>query len=138
VILEPIQGEGGVNVPNASYLPAVRRWCDENNLLLILDDTDMPAQVEKISRYLVAKLEGLKQRFPSITEVRGKGLLLAFAFDRDVAERVALECLQHGLIVNNVRPNAIRLVPPLTVSEAEVDEAVSIIAEVLESASPAK
>ncbi len=38
IMLEPIQGEGGVNVPNPSYLPAVRRWCDENNILLILDE----------------------------------------------------------------------------------------------------
>src|SRR5581483_6495917 len=38
VMLEPIQGEAGVNVPNPSYLPAVRRWCDENDMLLILDE----------------------------------------------------------------------------------------------------
>jgi ornithine--oxo-acid transaminase len=38
VLLEPVQGEGGVNVPPDDYLPAVRRWCDEQNLLLILDE----------------------------------------------------------------------------------------------------
>ena len=38
IMLEPIQGEGGVNVPNPSYFPAVRTWCDENNILLIADE----------------------------------------------------------------------------------------------------
>ena len=38
VLLEPVQGEGGVNVPSPDYLPAVRKLCDENNVLLILDE----------------------------------------------------------------------------------------------------
>ncbi|CAH2032428.1 acetylornithine transaminase [Trichlorobacter ammonificans] len=38
VMLEPIQGEGGVNVPDAAYLPAVRELCDRHGLLLILDE----------------------------------------------------------------------------------------------------
>jgi hypothetical protein len=38
VLLEPIQGEGGVNVPSDEYLPAVRRLCDEFGALLIFDE----------------------------------------------------------------------------------------------------
>jgi len=38
VILEPIQGEGGINVPPDDYLPAVRKVCDENETLLIFDE----------------------------------------------------------------------------------------------------
>ncbi len=38
VMLEPIQGEGGVNVPDDDYLKKVRAWCDEKGLLLILDE----------------------------------------------------------------------------------------------------
>ncbi|HOD50824.1 MAG TPA: acetylornithine transaminase [Candidatus Hydrogenedentes bacterium] len=38
IILEPIQGEGGVRVPRADYLPAVRRLCDDRGLLLIFDE----------------------------------------------------------------------------------------------------
>jgi len=38
VLLEPLQGEGGVNIANASYLQAVRALCDEHGLLLILDE----------------------------------------------------------------------------------------------------
>ena len=38
IIVEPIQGEGGVNVPGDDYLPGLRRLCDEHDLLLILDE----------------------------------------------------------------------------------------------------
>ena len=38
VLLEPIQGEGGIIVPDDDYLRRVRAWCDEQNLLLILDE----------------------------------------------------------------------------------------------------
>jgi len=38
VLLEPIQGEGGVNIPDDAYLPAVRRLCDEYGALLIFDE----------------------------------------------------------------------------------------------------
>src|SRR5690606_36987789 len=38
VLLEPLQGEGGVNVPSEDYLRQVRAWCDEQGILLILDE----------------------------------------------------------------------------------------------------
>lgn len=38
VLLEPIQGEGGVNIPDEQYLKAVRELCDERDMLLILDE----------------------------------------------------------------------------------------------------
>jgi len=38
VITEPIQGEGGINVPSEAYLPGLRRLCDENGWLLMLDE----------------------------------------------------------------------------------------------------
>ncbi len=38
VMLEPVQGEGGVNLPDDNYLAAVRAWCDQTGILLILDE----------------------------------------------------------------------------------------------------
>ena len=38
VMIEPVQGEGGVNIPSPGYLQAVRDWCDEKELLLIFDE----------------------------------------------------------------------------------------------------
>jgi acetylornithine/N-succinyldiaminopimelate aminotransferase len=37
-MLEPVQGEGGVNVPDTGYLKAVRQWCDDKGILLIFDE----------------------------------------------------------------------------------------------------
>ncbi|MPZ48992.1 MAG: acetylornithine/succinylornithine family transaminase [Dehalococcoidia bacterium] len=210
IILEPIQGEGGVNVPDPSYFPSLREWCDEQKILLMVDEVqtgmcrtgplfayqgmgfepdvmtlakglgggvpvgailakedasiftpgdhgstfggnplataaayavtkymlenDMPARVARLSDYFFDKLETLQSSQPLISGVRGKGLLLAIGLTKDVAERVTMECLSNGLIVNNVRPNAVRLAPPLTVSEAEIDEAVAVIETALASA----
>ena len=61
-------------------------------------------------------------------------LLLAMSFSSDIAEKVTLDCLQNGLIGNNVRPNAFRLAPPLTVSNGEIDEAVDIIDKAIAAA----
>ena len=38
IMLEPIQGEGGINVPSSNYLQEVRSWCDDQGILLILDE----------------------------------------------------------------------------------------------------
>ena len=38
IMIEPVQGEGGVNLPSLNYLQEVRQWCDDNNLILIFDE----------------------------------------------------------------------------------------------------
>lgn len=65
-----------------------------------------------------------------VREVRGRGLLLAGILDRD-AGTVVDECRARGLLVLTAGPDVLRLVPPLVVGEAEVDEALAVLAEVL-------
>ncbi len=64
--------------------------------------------------------------------MRGLGLLIAAQLEdgRD-ARKVAADCLAAGLVVNAVTPTALRLAPPFTVSDAEIDEAVAILGKVL-------
>lgn len=207
ILLEPVQGEGGVNVPADDYLRRVRRWCDEQSILLILDevqtgigrlgtlfgyqlygvepdvmtlakgmgsgvpigallakehcsvfgpgdhgttfggnplmtqaayavckyviDNDLSARAAERGRYLERKLRGMEDRFSSVTGVRGQGLLWALELDREIAEDVNLACLGEGLIANNLRPTSLRLCPPLTVSEEEIDQATAILERVL-------
>ena len=208
VLLEPIQGEGGVNIPSDDYLQQVRAWCDEQNLLLVLDeiqtgvartgtlwayeqagiepdvmtlakglaggvpigaflakeevagtfqpgdhgstfggnplataagyavlkhiiDTDLPAQVTEKGERLMAKLRGLEDRHGVVSEVRGRGLLCAVQFDQDIAEEVARGALGEGLLLNNLRPNVLRIAPPLTITDEEIDEAVAALDRVL-------
>jgi acetylornithine/N-succinyldiaminopimelate aminotransferase len=90
-------------------------------------ETNLGERVEKVGNYVLKKMDGWSATHKVVTGARGKGLLLAVAFNQDIAEKVVLDCLSNGLIVNNVRPNAVRLAPPLTVSNEEVDEALTIL-----------
>jgi acetylornithine/N-succinyldiaminopimelate aminotransferase len=64
--------------------------------------------------------------------VRGRGLLLATELDARPSADGARQLLDRGLVVNAVTPTALRLAPPITVTDAEIDEALAILAEVLE------
>jgi acetylornithine/succinyldiaminopimelate/putrescine aminotransferase len=75
----------------------------------------------------MTELETLKQQFDFITEVRGKGLLIAMEFDHEIAQDVTMSCLNKGLLINKLKPNAIRFVPPLIITEREIDEAINIL-----------
>ena len=207
VILEPIQGEGGVIVPKDGYLKQVENWCREKGVLFILDeiqtgmgrtgtlfayeqynvqpdvmtlakglgsgvpigaflakedfslfspgehgstfggnplvcaaafatlkyiiDNDIPKKVRKVGNYFMTKLENIKQQFDFVTEVRGQGLLIALEFNSEIAQEMVLACLNKGLLVNKVKPNALRFMPPLIITEREVDEAIRILQDVL-------
>jgi acetylornithine/N-succinyldiaminopimelate aminotransferase len=200
VMLEPLQGEGGVNVPSQDYLEQVRAWCDEQNLVMILDEVqtgigrlgtlfgyqafgvepdaitlakglgggvpigafmardkfcvlapgdhgstyggnaltcagafavvdyvvqnDIPAHVTAMSRRLREGLTAIESRHEFITQVRGMGLLLALQFNSDVSAQIVSLCNAEGLLLNPLRPNALRLMPPLTVTPEEVDLAL--------------
>ena len=211
VMLEPIQGEGGVNIPDDGYLQKVQSWCREKGILLILDevqtgagrtgtlfayeqygvepdimtlakglgsgvpigaflakeevsvfspgehgstfggnplvcaaayaalkyviDHNIPAQAKRIGNYFMTQLEGLKQQFDFITEVRGRGLLIALEFNQEIAEKLLMACLDKGLLVNRLKPNAVRFMPPLIITEKEVDKAVAILRDSLKEKS---
>jgi acetylornithine/N-succinyldiaminopimelate aminotransferase len=60
-------------------------------------------------------------------DVRGRGLMLAFSAP-DAPELARRLLLEHRLVVNATGPDTIRLLPPLTVSEDEIDEAAARIA----------
>ena len=64
---------------------------------------------------------------PLFVSVRGRGLLDAIVLAHPCAHAVVNWALEHGLIVNAVAPDAIRLAPPLIVSEHDIDEAVDIL-----------
>lgn len=85
---------------------------------------------EKLIDNAIARGQELVEKIsvlPRVTDVRGKGLLLGIVLDSDIAKQVESAALNHGLIVNAVRPNVIRLAPPLNVAAAEVDLAVELL-----------
>jgi acetylornithine/succinyldiaminopimelate/putrescine aminotransferase len=89
---------------------------------------DAPGLAAKRGEYLSTRLSELH----GIASVRGRGLLLAaeLADGRD-AKVVYSDLLDRGLVTNAVTATSLRFAPPLTVTEAELDEAVAIVAEVL-------
>jgi len=66
-----------------------------------------------------------------VVDVRGKGLLLAAVLETDIAADVVAGCMARGLVLNAVRPNAIRWTPPLIIEAAHIDSAAGIFAEAL-------
>ncbi|MFB0900530.1 MAG: acetylornithine/succinylornithine family transaminase [Dehalococcoidia bacterium] len=203
IMLEPIQGEGGVNTPNFGYLTEVRDWCNMNNILFILDEiqtgmgrTGLPwaHQHEDIKPDIMTTAKGLGGGLPIggimcteraniftpgdhgstfggnvltcagayyiasrlfkknmidriqqtilildnlldklitkneyIINIRGKGLLRGIEFSSDIAPKISQECIKNGLLVNPVKPNIIRLMPPLNVTSGELNKAIAII-----------
>ena len=203
ILVEPLQGEGGVNVADPGYLAALREICDEHNLLLMLDEVQtgigrtgkmfawqhedvqpdvmalakglgsgvpigavvanergdilepgdhgttfggqpftcavanatvrhilaerIPEQAAAKGEALMNDLRALQDRHPAISEVRGQGLLVAIEFSAELGPALVAACRERGLLCNVVKPNTLRLVPPLTVSDDELAEAVGII-----------
>ncbi|MGA0080762.1 MAG: aspartate aminotransferase family protein [Ilumatobacteraceae bacterium] len=77
-------------------------------------------------------LTSLLEKLPHVVSVRGRGLLLGVELAVGIdAKDVQLQLLKNGLVANAVTASALRLAPPLTVSEQEIREAVTILAQVL-------
>ena len=97
-----------------------------NAALHFMLDEHIPEKALEMGRYLESQLEKLKTKFEGvIIDVRGQGLLLAIQFHDTISARLVSICNDKGLLLNPVRPDAIRLMPPLVITKAEVDEAVS-------------
>ena len=76
--------------------------------------------------YLMARLRALSGEL-GLGEVRGRGLLQALALPAQDAKKVSAAALDHGLLVNAPRPDALRFMPALTVSRDEIDEMLAIL-----------
>jgi 2,2-dialkylglycine decarboxylase (pyruvate) len=113
----------------------------------IVVDEDMPGKAAAIERRIKSALTAMQQEFELIGDIRGRGVLLGIELVTDrhsktpanaAARMIADECLDKGLIFQlrgvGGALNVIRLVPPMTTSEAEVDRAMSILYEALRRA----
>jgi acetylornithine/succinyldiaminopimelate/putrescine aminotransferase len=96
-----------------------------------LIDNDIPAHVKEMEKHLMARLNELKSSFSFVKEARGKGLLAALEFDSDISGQVLTSANRAGLLLNGVRPNAVRFMPPLNITSEEIDEGIERLAEAL-------
>lgn len=205
IMLEMIQGEGGVNSVSPEFAAAIAKACDDKGILLMIDEvqtgigrtgtkyafeqtilkphivtlakglgggfpvgsmlgtaelyeTFSPGthgttfggnplamrvaetvldhvfepsflqNVQELSAYFVKQL---KANLPSTYTVQGQGLLLGIGCgDTEVASYITA-AEENGLLLVGAGPNVIRLLPPLTVSKAEIDEAIAILKTIL-------
>lgn len=203
IILEPIQGEGGLYPATKEFLQGVRDLCDEHDMVLIFDeiqcgmgrtgtmfayegfgvkpdiltsakalgcgvpvgailavdkvasafepgdhgttygsnplvtasvskvldifeDKDLLSHVKKVSSYLEKKLDELVLQFPNIVERRGVGLMQGLEFSC-AAKDYLKKAHDLGLILIGAGPNIIRFVPPLIITEQNVDDMLDIL-----------
>ncbi len=212
ILVEPIQGEGGIIPAERAFLEGLRALCDEQDILLIFDevqcgmgrlgmpfafqqfdvtpdavslakglgagvpvgalvigeqaaDTFAPgdhastfggnflagaaaacmteklsdpqflSHITGVSAYLAEQLTGLQKQFPDqITQVRGMGLMMGLAMKEPVRPLIAA-CLERRLLLVGAGTHVVRFVPPLTVTKADIDQAMGILTEVLISQS---
>ena len=95
-------------------------------------ENNIPELALSSGDYMKEKLSLLKEDFSFITEVRGMGLLIGLEMNEDYSSQIVGESLEKGLLINAVRPNMIRFMPPLNVSKDEIDQAIEIIRSILE------
>ncbi len=207
ILLEPIQGEGGINLPPPGYLQGLRELCDRHRLLLIFDEVqagmgrtgrwfahqhwDVQPDVmtlakalaggvaaggllahpeaaeklrpgthaatfggnplacvaalatietiesdgllhraEELGDYFQQRFEALRPRCPLIQEVRVKGAMIGIELTVDGAP-VVKACLERRLLINCTHTTVLRLLPALTLTDAERDQGCDILEEVL-------
>jgi acetylornithine/N-succinyldiaminopimelate aminotransferase len=96
-----------------------------------LIENDIPSHARQMGEHLLDRLNQLKSRFSFITDARGKGLLAALEFDRDISGQVLTNANKAGVLLNGVKPNAIRFMPPLTITPEEIDQGIGRLEEAL-------
>lgn len=205
VMLEVIQGEGGVYECDDTYLDDVRALCDEKRILLMLDEVQtgfcrtgkwfayqhhgiepdvltmakalanglpigaclakpdvadafkpgdhgstfgggpvvcraalatldqmesgrLADRAAQTGAQMRARLDSLAGRLPGITEVRGRGLMLAIELARPESRSIVLDALDAGLIIGGVGDSTLRFLPPLVVSQVEIDTLMQFLA----------
>jgi 4-aminobutyrate aminotransferase len=111
-----------------------------------MERENLPAKAAKTGAYAMAKLAELQKRNPLIGDIRGRGLMIGVELIKDAektpasaeADAIKESCLKRGLLVGvgGVYANVIRFQPPLVITEQQIDQAISIFSDALESVSP--
>jgi len=202
ILLEPIQGEGGIHPATVRFLEKARELADAHGALLVFDEVQtgmgrtgsffawqrlgvkpdavtlakglanglpigallvsseaaggfepgdhgstfggnpvvsaaagavLATITEELLEDVVRKGQNLTarlERLPSVVEVRGAGLLLGVEVDH-VARDVIAHCLDRGVVVGSAGERVLRLTPPLTITDEELEHALGVLEEVL-------
>jgi len=83
-----------------------------------------------MGEYLGKGLQDMKDRLPIVKEVRGLGLLQGMELTVD-GKSVVTDCLARGLLINCTVDRVLRFVPPLVITQAEIDRLLDVLSQVL-------
>ena len=102
--------------------------------LVFLDALEggLPARVAAAGARLQAGLSKLAATRPATGEIRGAGLMRGLELEAAAAERIVAAALERGVIVNRTAGTVVRLLPPLTIADADIDEGLARLAAALE------
>ncbi len=99
-------------------------------VLTTIADEHLLDQVKRVGEYLAHALDGIDS--PLVSGTRGSGLWRALALTGAHAPAIETAARDHGLLVNAVKPDVVRLAPPLILTEADVDQAVPLLARAID------
>jgi 4-aminobutyrate aminotransferase / (S)-3-amino-2-methylpropionate transaminase / 5-aminovalerate transaminase len=113
-------------------------------VLDVIGEEDLCARASVLGQTMRARMEAWQERFPQIADVRGLGAMLAIELvkdpatkepDADLASAVVEEAARNGLLLlkSGIYSNCIRVLSPLTLSDAELDEALAVWEQALEA-----
>ncbi|MGH7639602.1 MAG: aspartate aminotransferase family protein [Candidatus Dormibacteria bacterium] len=105
--------------------------------LRVLRRDSLPGRALALGEFLGQGLGALAQRGLPVAEVRGRGLLLGLGLSRPLGQAVAAVALEEGLLVNPIGASTLRLAPPLTLTEAEAEQALAGLERALARAADA-
>lgn len=96
-------------------------------------EEDVPGHAGELGSQMLERMESMVSEIPAVTGARGLGMMLALQLDREAAAEIVSECLRRGVLVNNVAPDAVRLLPPLIIEPEEAFRGLKVLGEVLSS-----
>ena len=85
ILVEPVQGEGGINIPDRDYLTQIRRLCDEYDILMMLDE--IQTGIGRTGRFLAFQYNGILPDVCTLAKALGNGVPIG-------------ACLAHGRAVD--------------------------------------
>lgn len=91
----------------------------------------LPERAERLGRYFLGKLRKLQSKYKIVREVRGLGLMIGVELRVDVLN-VILGMMQKGVLVLDAGKTVVRFLPPLIITEKDIDTVVAVMDEVLE------
>jgi acetylornithine aminotransferase len=112
---------GGNPVTTGASVAAIK-WIEKNKIL---------AKCKADFKYIHSSLHSV----PGVREVRGAGLLIGIALEKDVSKNVAERLQAGGILVNAANPNTIRIAPALTISKKEIAKFIKVFKEVMSDVS---